>query len=372
MKRFGFVKLARYGLVLTPEGRIMSLRPALLEDGFGGRIVGWRDGDLAAMELPRWERWEPARPAANQAAATRVAMPALRPSARSMSTLPGMPPITVSAPAVSPIPRKVAEAPQVEEDDWEWTIALARARASAEESELAAAAMITPRRRANTVPPPVDHDQPTPRNAATQPMMTIAPPRPPVVTAASTPDPIATDTWPETQPLAAIDYEDQTQTSQLVQTVQVAPPAPAARDGASQRTLASGECPLATPIGIRKPGPATTQLMPPMPIAGSPATIIPVPKLPSLVLQANRTNQLQPVVRAMPTPIPPTSPRRFPKGTGPIDRPGAALAPPIQRTRPEREDQTQPEVALDYRNSPAQLPAVARTVALPSIKRLGR
>src|SRR5687768_3195264 len=100
LKRLGFVRLDRYGLVLTPEGRIMSLRPAVLDDGLGGRIVGWTDGDLAAMEL---QKWEPARPAPKTAVATRVAV--------------APPPI----PTPKPI---VAEAAQVEEDDWEWEIAL--------------------------------------------------------------------------------------------------------------------------------------------------------------------------------------------------------------------------------------------------------
>ena len=60
MKRLGYVKLSSYGLVLTPEGRVLSMRPAALDDGLGGRIVGWEEGDLAAMEL---DKWEPARPA---------------------------------------------------------------------------------------------------------------------------------------------------------------------------------------------------------------------------------------------------------------------------------------------------------------------
>src|SRR5215207_3090812 len=102
LKRFGFVKLTRYGLVLTPEGRIMSLRPAVLDDGLGGRIVGWADGDLAAMEL---QKWEPARPAPAAAVATRVAV-----AARPML----MPkPAIVIAPAAP----AVAPAAQVDEDD---------------------------------------------------------------------------------------------------------------------------------------------------------------------------------------------------------------------------------------------------------------
>ena len=49
----------RYGLVLTPDGRILSMRPAVLDDGLGGKIVGWHDGDLAAMELEHWGTLEP-------------------------------------------------------------------------------------------------------------------------------------------------------------------------------------------------------------------------------------------------------------------------------------------------------------------------
>jgi len=143
LKRLGFVRLARYGLVLTPEGRIMSLRPAVLDDGLGGRIVGWPDGDLAAMEL---QKWEPARPAAKPAVATRLAVaPPPIPMPKPVAVTPATPvPVAV-----------VAQPPQVEEDDWEWEIALARARVAAEESEQAAASVRAPRARLQTIPPPV-------------------------------------------------------------------------------------------------------------------------------------------------------------------------------------------------------------------------
>ena len=54
LKRWGFAKLDRYGLVLTPDDRVISMRPAVLDDGLGGKIVGWLEGDLAAMELEHW------------------------------------------------------------------------------------------------------------------------------------------------------------------------------------------------------------------------------------------------------------------------------------------------------------------------------
>src|SRR5688572_15819602 len=129
LKRLGFVRIAKYGLVLTPEGRIMSLRPTILDDGLGGRIVGWPDGDLAAMEL---QKWEPARPAPIRAVATRLAA-APPPIPRVPTPMPKVA-MTVAPAAPAPV---VAEPPQVEEDDWEWEIALARARVAAEEAEQA-------------------------------------------------------------------------------------------------------------------------------------------------------------------------------------------------------------------------------------------
>src|SRR5688500_14448610 len=93
LKRFGFVRLSRYGLVLTPEGRIMSLRPEVLDDGMGSRIVGWQDRDLAAVELAKWE---PARPAPQRAVATRLATaPVVTPIVR-------IPPL-VAPPAPPPV-----------------------------------------------------------------------------------------------------------------------------------------------------------------------------------------------------------------------------------------------------------------------------
>jgi hypothetical protein len=172
--KLGYVKLDRFGLLLTPDGRVLSQRPAVLDDGLGGRIVGWQDGDLAAMEL---EHWEPARPAKKRATARRVAaamaptvpaaarppLPAaakiVAPAARvglpgvapapAVVPAPAIAPVVAVAPAPAPAPVVVAPptpAPAVEaadepeDDDWEWVIAIARARAAADEAEQAAAA----------------------------------------------------------------------------------------------------------------------------------------------------------------------------------------------------------------------------------------
>jgi hypothetical protein len=172
LKRWGFARLDRYGLVLTPEGRVLSTRPAVLDDGLGSKIVGWLDGDLAAMEL---EHWGAAKPAVAKpvAAIPRLQSPPQAPLAARVvapaapirtTALPGVAPMrpvapapvdpppapvvapvsVIFAPVAAPIPTPepvvapvVAEAPPVEEDEWEWEIAVARARAEAEEVEQA-------------------------------------------------------------------------------------------------------------------------------------------------------------------------------------------------------------------------------------------
>ncbi len=346
LKRMGFVRLSRFGLMLTPEGRIISLRPAVLDDGLGSRIVGWQDHDLAAMELPRWE---PARPAAMPAVARRVA---------SGTTPPPLPVVPAGVAAVAPpipaprisaalaaarapkitqpfmavaaelAPASVAPEAEVVEDEWEWTIALARARAAAEEVEVEVmrfAAQPAPaprpspmprRTRQDTVPPP-----PKFLPVKTQPLAMVALPK----------DPIDTDNWPKTEPLGNIDYNDYAseppgepvplgRTNPMSEIVRVAP-APAVR----------------------------TQ-----PRASSPVTVIPVPRLPRIT----QTTRIEPVVRTLPTPIPPHAPRRFPKGTGPVDHPtmtrSMVAPPPPIRTG----DETSPGIAL---------PPAAVAVALPKI-----
>src|SRR6185312_4149149 len=100
LARMGYVKLDRYGLLLTSEGRILSSRPAVLDDGLGGRIVGWEEGDLAAMEL---ERWAPMLPAGKpDPAAAKPVRPALKLATASRVAVAMAP--TVPAPARPPIP----------------------------------------------------------------------------------------------------------------------------------------------------------------------------------------------------------------------------------------------------------------------------
>jgi hypothetical protein len=193
LKRWGFVRLGRYGLVLTPEERVMTQRP-ILDDGLGGKIVGWRDRDLAAMEL---EHWAPAgaRPAAPPAPPKPAAVVALPPPAPVKVAIAPAP-----APALVVIAAPVAEAAETEDDEWEWEIALARARAEAEPipapTPAPAPLMMRP------LPAPVVEAEPEPdweqviararARVATEPLLPVVVPQPapaPVRRVQATPQP---------------------------------------------------------------------------------------------------------------------------------------------------------------------------------------
>lgn len=277
MKRMGFVRLSQYGLVLTPEGRIISLRPTVLDDGGGTPVVGWKDDDLAEVELAKW----PPAPATQRAVANQVAisMPPPGPvSAPIFAVPPPSPAVQVVTIPVAP-PAPVVASQPLEEDDWEWEIAIARARVAAEDTQLvvrtaAPAPSVAPRRRGDTVPPPL-----------TIPM--VATKVEPDARSAALGN--AMESWPKTEPLGTIDYEDYTSTTnQIMRTsvVHVPPPVP--------------------------------------------TTVIPVPAMTKVTDPA----QLAPVRRTAPsvpvTPIPPASPRRFANGTGSHQPKEAAPAKPMQ------------------------------------------
>lgn len=210
LRRFGYAKLEDFGLVETAEGRILSTRPTVLDDGLGGKIVGWREDDLAAMELAHWEpspaaraaRPRPASPlaptvpqlihggvpaAASVSPSGRVNTPTVPPPVPPVPAkraLPGMTaaasrtesvmsaPVAVAqtlaptaqAPqpkrAPTPLPLETAPVARLEsqsdveppEDEWEWQIAVARARAAAEWAEEAAA---TPKLIPAATPAPI-------------------------------------------------------------------------------------------------------------------------------------------------------------------------------------------------------------------------
>jgi hypothetical protein len=143
LRRWGFVKLDRYGLVLTPDDRILATRPAILDDGIGGRIVGWSAEDLAGSELQPWTPGAVQQRREILMIAPRVPLPAPPPAPLPAFTpapapAPVMAPTPVPAPVIAKPVVAVAPAPPVEEDEWEWEIAVARARAEAADTEAAA------------------------------------------------------------------------------------------------------------------------------------------------------------------------------------------------------------------------------------------
>lgn len=108
---------------------------------------------------------------------------------------------------------------------------------------------------------------------------------------------------------------------------------------------------MAALASLRAPAPAT----PPRVV---PATVIPVPTLPSV--HTTGVIRLEPVVRT--AQVPPASPNRFPKGT--------AAVGPRTGSRAALSDDTDPNVSVGDRTTPGiAMPSAARVVALPSIKR---
>jgi hypothetical protein len=119
------VKLDRYGLVLTEQGRVLTTRPAILDDGTGGKIVGWQDSDPAMSEL---RTCETSRVSRSQASARSPQLPPATTAIQVVSASSEPP----TAPSAAVMAAPVAPEPVVDEDDWEWTIALAKARAAGE------------------------------------------------------------------------------------------------------------------------------------------------------------------------------------------------------------------------------------------------
>lgn len=373
LRRWGFVKLRSYGLVLTPEGRIVSTRPTLLDDGSGGRVVGWKDNDLAAMELgtmdvrplqvapplpPRLAL--PSSPPPIVLAPPKPAVPVAKPPQPVAEVVVAAPPPIVRAPSVVEADPDDDEMP---EDDWEWVIAIARARAAADavEDEVRAVAPIAAeperRRRGDTVPPPAVVAPPAASPAVVaQPVVRIssAAPAAPVTPIAAAPartqryqavapKPVGNTTEPlpamdTTEAFTQVDEDDATeQATEVVRVVRI-----------QDRPHV-----LPTPVTIRQPAASdehpTTRMSEQTATAvrryeraRSPVTVIPVPKLPRASEQSYRPD---PVVRSTPTSVPvrarssTTERLRMAKGTGPLG------------------DQTSPGIGLPSRSITAQSPA---------------
>lgn len=247
LQRWGFVKLGRYGLVRTPDGRILTTRPKILDDGSGGRIVGWEDGDPATTELAAW------RPVSPGPAPVVSVASAGRPGA--------------SAAVMTAV---VAGDVELDEDDWEWTIALAKARAATEAAETIAlipGAFVTP--------------------PAAAPMP-AAPPPPsePAVPAATLP----------VAPAAACS---------------VAPPV--------------------KPAAPAQPLPSPAKAAPPA--RSVPSTVIPVPALP-VIDTSLHAGRMAPVVRSHASKPPPTAPIQFANGTGTVSSPAGKPVPGTDKPAP--------------------------------------
>lgn len=360
LQRWGFVKLSRYGLELTSDGRILSTRSAVLDDGTGGPIVGWHDGDVAIWKLSRWAETAGGDPdvaprrtgaAAHARSPEMHSAPARPPSSPNLPDISAVsviedapiaapPPAAPNRPSARVIPVEVAGDAPVEEDDWEWTIALARARVAVEEAE--------------TAQPP----EPSPRLALRAPDLSRLTPRP---IAAVTGDAATSGEWPKTEAIGAIDYEDY-------------------RVSATRPSI---PVPRVAPRPTPAP-PATIAI----PRTATPSTVIPVPALPTI--DAARMSRMEPVRTS--------SSSRLAKGTGPLDsedpparrqallvedtvqdypvgdrtRPGIAPARRAQGTPPHEEPtvQTHAAASVGERTRPGiALPPAARAVQLPSIKR---
>jgi hypothetical protein len=334
LQRWGFVQLHRYGLELTSDGRILSTRPAVLDDGTGGRIVGWQEGDVSIWKLSRWSGTPPVGSEVASGVGGTPAAPPPGPPPAATRAIPARsaaePPPAAAAPS-RPSARvmraDVAGEPTVDEDDWEWTIALARARAAGEEIEVARPPTPAPR----TEPP-------APR-----------PPERPTLRSLATADLAASGDWRKTDTTEAAAYEDYRVSTR--------------------------------PVVI--------------PRATMPSTVIPVPTLPTV--DATRRTRLEPVVRTAPSPaasnrfakgtgpVDPPAPRRTRSAAvvvedtlpnfsvGDHTRPGVAPATRRMAALPggELDDtgQVAPPPSGDRTRPGIALPTAARAVELPSIKR---
>jgi hypothetical protein len=115
--RLGYVKLDDYGLVRTADDRIATLHRSMLDDGAGGRVVGWRAEDPAPAQLAPMEL---VRPKDTSAVTSRA---------------------------------RVTTEDGADDDEWAWQLALVRARAAAEDAEAAAASIKPARIARGSVPP---------------------------------------------------------------------------------------------------------------------------------------------------------------------------------------------------------------------------
>ena len=383
LERWGFVKLSRYGLELTPDGRVVSRRP-VLDDGTGARIVGWQDGDVAIWKLSNRDSGarlalpaaSPSLPAsARSGAAAAPAGPATPATAAGVSAarpLPGVAPVGADAPSAARSPR-AASAPAIVPD-----------RASAamtvvcdpEAAALAQDPAITPATPATTVAAPPSGVAAPAHETAPADIMTTTPlplvasrtsfaapaaaqqssaaaaatPNAPAAAAAvsvssawssatilpsevASPAPVDEDDWEWTIALARARVAVEEAQSPRRRAPSPAEPTLPARVTARptvvrEPTSATGDWPATMPIGSIDYDDYRIATRPAIPLpsvlqaAGArpaPTTVIPVPPLPTV--ETTMHVRLEPVVRTAHA-APATG--RLAKGTGPRDPEQAA------------------------------------------------
>ena len=100
------------------------------------------------------------------------------------------------------------------------------------------------------------------------------------------------------------------------------------------------------------------------PASPPPATVIPVPRLPS-IRDAERARRFEPVVRTTIGPAPAPPPSRMAKGTAPIGS-------DTEQTPAVMSDDTELTLSVGDRTTPGiAMPLAARAVSLPSILKRG-
>lgn len=279
LARAGYVKLSRYGMMLTPDGRIVDLHAMTSDVPFAAPVPGPTVAPIAPPAPP------PPAPAPRVAAP--VAPVATPVAPRSAS----MPSVIISADVLP----DDGDDGLADDDEWEWQLALARARIAAAETE--AAKMPAPAIRAlpnATVARRAAPPATPPHRSAAAPIVRPAP------------APIAR---PAAAPIARPAAEPARVRRTTSAGAAVAPPA---------RPIAAAPTP-ARPIAVTPP----TR---PIAAAPPPARLQPPPLPPPPVVA-------QPAPLPV-TPLPPSPPRRFARGTGPLvpaqvpaARPAADLPP---------------------------------------------
>lgn len=333
LRKLGYVKLDKYGLYLTPDGRVVSTDGKPVEATDPG---GYEVGAAARVAKPTGPITFPGRTAVaapTESAPVPVSQPILQPVQSPPDFVPSL--ARVEAAAVVTQPPAPAEPVTDDEDEWEWQMAMARARAAADEVEAAATAAPAPVAARPRTPTP------TPAPA---PVRTLAP---------ATPPPPREWVRPDATPIRA---QAETPSAPIARPAAAAPSAPIARTPSApiaRPAAAAPSAPIArTPSApIARPAPAA----PSAPIARSPSGAVRTPITSDRGATASGTTQVRPA---------PTRPndevtRRVAYPAAPAGR-----TPISQRTTAARPIESPPNpLAPVVRSSPRPAP---HTVARPA------